>query len=139
MRARAGLTGPCLCVGLVLLIALAGCAKLAILPLDREMSRPKAEINVGRGKPVTGYITRDGEYHRYWGWVKARGDTLVFHGPASRNEFGQPEHRVPASEVTTLLGERPDFGLFLGTGASFVLGIAALTGLLVLALIAAYN
>jgi hypothetical protein len=104
------------------LLLLAGCARLSLVPLDREMAKPQNSLTSGEGMSITGYVTRDGAYHPYRGRVGLDGDTLVFHGAPSNRGSHSPEHRVAAAEVTTLFNEKLDAGMVVGMSAAVLLG-----------------
>ena len=84
---------------------------------------------------ITGFITNDGTYQRYDGWVKLQGDTLSFHGAPSQSD-GQRDLRMARAQVTTLFARMSTtrkvtsatVGLLIGLG---LLGLAifALAGL----------
>ena len=122
------------CGGLALaLLLLGGCARMSMMPLHKELEKPSGAWRSHHGAPITGFVTTDGFYHRYVGRVKLDGDTLVFRGEPAYNEYGEPEHRVAAAQVTTLFGMRRSVGESTGMSVTVLVALALVaTGILFL-------
>ena len=99
-----------------------------MMPLHKELENPSGAWRSHQGLSITGFVTTDGVYHRYQGRVKLHGDTLTFRGEPSQNEYGQPEHRVAAAQVTTLFGMRRSAGEATGMSVAVILALALVVG-----------
>jgi hypothetical protein len=75
---------------------------MSMMPIQHGRESPGHAWHGRHGVRITGFVTNDGEYHPYEGWVKLQGDTLALHGTLSENEYGERDHRLPAAQVTTL-------------------------------------
>jgi len=114
------------CGGLALaLLLLGGCARMSMMPLHKQLEKPSGAWRSHHGAPITGFVTTDGFYHRYVGRVKLDGDTLVFRGEPSQNDYGAAEHHVAAAQVTTLFGMRRSAGETTGMSVAVILALAA--------------
>jgi hypothetical protein len=110
-------------------LLLGGCSRMSMMPLHTELGDPRSDLQSAQGRPITGFVTSDGAYHRFQGWVTLEGDSLVFHRPHHRNDHDDPPRRIAATEVTTLFGKEFDTGLAVGISV----GVALLCGLALLA------
>jgi hypothetical protein len=111
-------------------LLLGGCSRMSILPLHQELEHPGHAWQSAEGRSITGFITNDGAYHRFQGWVKVEGDSLLFHGPPRKNEYGEASHRMATTEVTTLLGKEFDTARVAGVSAAVLLNVAVVLGAL---------
>lgn len=103
---------------------------MSILPLHQELDNPGHAWQSDEGRSITGFITNDGAYHRFHGWVKVEGDSLLFHGSPRKNEYGEASHRMATTEVTTLLGQEFDSARVVSNSAAVVLNVAVVVGVL---------
>ncbi len=114
-----------MCALAVLLVS--GCSRIAMVPLHDVFANTGHALQGAEGQQITGFITSDGEYHRFRGRVKLEGDSLVFRGRSSENEFREPTHRLGVDDVTTLFSKDFDSGRTM-LGSFGVLGVLALLG-----------
>ena len=117
----------------LLALLVVGCSRLSLMPLHQELQSPGRAWQSSEGKSVIGFITNDGEFHRFRGWVKLDGDSLVFHGSPSKNEYGEATHHIAVSEVSTVLGKEFDRAQFMSGTAAVLVNIAVVVGVLWLA------
>ena len=104
-----------------------------MMPLHKQLEKPSGAWRSHDGAPITGFVTTDGFYHRYEGRVKLDVDTLVFRGEPTHNEYGAPEHRVAAAQVTTLFGMRRSVAESAGMSVTVLVALALVaTGILFL-------
>src|SRR5262245_41788915 len=123
--------GRALGAALVVVVAAVGCAAGPLSHLNRGGgSRPAIPKN---GAAIRGYITRDGEYHAFHGWVVQHGDSLMFYKGAHKKKMKsamairrEADLAMPASEVSSLYGAAPDPNVVRG---SVVVGLSALLAL----------
>jgi hypothetical protein len=114
----------------IALVLFGGCAPSLMVPLQTELEAPRPSWESHQGMRVTGFVTNDGMYHRYDGWVKLQGDSLAFHGNPSHNEHGQADSLVATAQVTTLF-TRETTDLKVTRAMVIVLITLGLLGLLV--------
>src|SRR5262247_2462010 len=116
---------------LVVVVAVVGCAAGPLTHLHQSESAQPAIPK--SGVAIRGYITRDGEYHAFRGWVVQHGDSLMFYKGAHKKKMKSAEASrreadlaMPASEVSSLYGAAPDPNV---VGGSVVVGLSALLAL----------
>jgi hypothetical protein len=104
---------------LMTLVSLGSCAVRQTVPRrDLTTASPESpgkfdHFSTPQGQRVVGYTTTDGRLHRFWGWARLVGDTMVFHRPETRaagltNAQPAITERVPIAELESVRSEAID-------------------------------
>lgn len=122
---------PVAAIALALLAALllGGCSTLVMMRPQNLTEGATTTKRAASRAQITGYVTKDGEYHAFKGWVEVRGETMEFHqGSGLWKKPSAPTATLGRDQVKMLFVTKADAG---ATGGSLVLVLVG--GFLVLA------